>query len=421
LINNTMKINIKLVAEKAFNILKGLGYAVNSYGSDGKQIVDPEQATRFVINKPSIKVHIDAETTTIRLESGEPQDQLHQMLKNLAQNTGMYIDYKIFGKSIKPKESTTDNNSLERDMAEVMEGFGSMTGSVKTSYQPLDNVRLVVKHRKPVSEEVRGARSRNIHSIYIQRGEERFKLPETNLAAARAMARHVQMGGEVYDTVGESISNMAADYRKLNEFVRYVRSARLVNESNQDYVQLAVESINDIRTKFKRLSGFKTYQSTVESLNQETGVEILEDQLDLQGAFTETHFDNRVANVLDTLKTLTYKQKAFESEITKAIRKESFSNLKDMLQETDVVEFETPQSKLSHQVSKLGYAANDPRLSGYLQSISQKINTGGKLNQFEYGTIKSCLLSANQTKSAPTSGDFNVTESYVQFLNQFDL
>ena len=48
-----------------------------------------------------------------------------------------------------------------------------------------------MRHKKAVNEEIRGARSRNIHSIFVQRGEERFKMAENNLQMARAMARHV--------------------------------------------------------------------------------------------------------------------------------------------------------------------------------------------------------------------------------------
>ena len=117
-------------------------------------------------------------------------------------------------------------------MADVMEGFGQMTGSTKTSYQPLDNIKIVVKHRKPVNEESRGARSRNIHSIYIQRGEEKFKMQENSLRAARAMARHIHNGGEMFDSTGQSITEMAKESRELSEFVRYVRGANLVNEAN---------------------------------------------------------------------------------------------------------------------------------------------------------------------------------------------
>ena len=41
--------------------------------------------------------------------------------------------------------------------------LGAVHGSIKNK---LDNVKLVVKHSKPVNEEVRGARSRNTSKIF---------------------------------------------------------------------------------------------------------------------------------------------------------------------------------------------------------------------------------------------------------------
>jgi len=299
------------------------------------------------------------------------------------------------------------------------EGFGSMTGSSKTSYQPLDNVKIVVKHKKPVAEDVRGARSRNIHSIFIQRGEERFKMAENSLPAARAVARHISKGGEMHDEISEQIINMASDYEKLREFVRYVKSSNLVNESNEDYVQLAVENIKNIRETFKKLSGAKSYEKTVESLVQTASAELLEDDVDLESKFTETHFDSKVENVLGTLKTLSYKKKAYEAAITKAVKTETFENLKDMLHEADVLDFQTPQARLGYQINQLGHSATNPELGQFLQGLSKRVTEGGSLNQFEYGTVKSCLLSANTVPQAPATGD-DISESYVSFFNQFD-
>ena len=49
---------------------------------------------------------------------------------------------------------------------------------------------------RPVNEEQRGARSRNISSIFVENAEgERFKYPYKHLNGARAMARHVSHGG----------------------------------------------------------------------------------------------------------------------------------------------------------------------------------------------------------------------------------
>ncbi len=296
--------------------------------------------------------------------------------------------------------------------------LGRMTGSRKSSYQPLaDNVKIIVRHNKEVNEEVRGARSRNIHSILIQRGEEKFKMAENNLSAARAMARHLHNGGETFDEIGESITEMSREFKKLKEFIQYVRKANLVNEANEEFVTMAMENINDIKTNLKRLSGVKTYANAVETVMSYNNVEILQDDLDLESKFTETHFDEKVSNVMDSLKAMTSRKQSFENKIVKAIESETFANVKDLLSENDIVDFDTPHGKLGHQVSQLGYSASDNTLSNYLHGISSKISAGGQLNQFEYGTIKSCLLSAGQhnVKTAPV----DVEESYEAFIDQF--
>lgn len=418
-----MSVNIAATAEKVFNILKGFGFGVDSFSADGKQVIDPTQATRFVVTDPNILVRIDYQTETVILNTSEDlaDHKVRTMLKDIAHDYLMKFDYKVFGKKIKARGESQDiAHQTEKDMADIKEGFDTMSGSSKTSYQSLDNVKIVVKHKKAVNEEVRGSRSRNIHSIFIQRGDERFKLPENNLAMARAMARHVQKGGEVFDENATSIIEMAHDLKKLREFVNYVRTAKIMNEDNAEYVQLAVENIENIKNTFKQLSGAKTYESTIENLTT-TSIELSEDDdADLRDKFTVSHFDDKVGNVLGQLKSLSLKKTAFESYITKAVANESFANLKDLLRENDLVDFATPEARLGHQVNQLSFSANDSKLSAYLQGVSKKITSGGQLNQFEYGTIKSCLLGAN-TNTPTVNKTVDLGEDYATFLEQYDI
>ena len=297
--------------------------------------------------------------------------------------------------------------------------LGKMTGSRKSSYQPLaDSVKIIVRHNKDVNEEVRGARSRNIHSILIQRGEEKFKMAENNLQAARAMARHLHNGGETFDTIGEAITEMSKEFNKLKEFINYVKKANLVNETNEEFVSMALENIDTIKTNFKRLSGVKSYANAVETVTAYNNVEMLKDDIDLESKFTETHFDDKVANVMDTLKASASRKQSFESKITKAIELESFKGLTDLLKEDEFMAFETPNQQLGHRVSSLGHSATDETLGNYLHGISGKLNAGGQLNQFEYGAIKSCLLSAGQ-HNVQQSAPMTATESYEAFLDRF--
>ena len=604
--------NIKIVAEKTFNLLKGFGYEVSSYNKEGDLVIDPMEATRFAVESPNILVRIDPLDKHLSLKTGAPGEAIEKirpMLKELAQDYLLDFDYSVFDKQIKPKgekldvaKKSKEENVMSEEMeilrklaglqenplldppgmkdpagkqskfgqdrgeklsfakmdaaeffsaignalkqgklvdqenkpvqkldkntlataydfylkgekdpisayaqaiaklgmgymsgdfseADIMDresldqnlphdyfkkfsdvrdsvikqygdsektrnilsklndeekakgkeadplnimkkvsshmsesiteaSLGKMTGSRKSSYQPLaDSVKIIVRHNKDVNEEVRGARSRNIHSILIQRGEEKFKMAENNLQAARAMARHLHNGGETFDEIGEAITDMAKEFGKLKEFVGYVRRSKLVNEDNEEFVTLAIENINNIRTTFKRLSGVKSYATAVESVKDYNNVEILQDDLDLEAKFTETHFDDKVANAMDSLKAMTSRRRSFENKITNAIELESFAGIKDMIAEDDLMEFENIKQQLGHRVSSLGNSAKDETLSNYLHSISNKLNAGGQLSQFEYGAIKSCLLSAGQhnVSNAPMS----MEESYEAFMDRF--
>ena len=604
--------NIKIVAEKTFNLLKGFGYEVSSYNKEGDLVIDPMEATRFAVESPNILVRIDPLDKHLSLKTGAPGEAIEKirpMLKELAQDYLLDFDYSVFDKQIKPKgekldvaKKSKEENVMSEEMeilrklaglqenplldppgmkdpagkqskfgqdrgeklsfakmdaaeffsaignalkqgklvdqenkpvqkldkntlataydfylkgekdpisayaqaiaklgmgymsgdfseADIMDresldqnlphdyfkkfsdvrdsvikqygdsektrnilsklndeekakgkeadplnimkkvsshmsesiteaSLGKMTGSRKSSYQPLaDSVKIIVRHNKDVNEEVRGARSRNIHSILIQRGEEKFKMAENNLQAARAMARHLHNGGETFDEIGEAITDMAKEFGKLKEFVGYVRRSKLVNEDNEEFVTLAIENINNIRTTFKRLSGVKSYATAVESVKDYNNVEILQDDLDLEAKFTETHFDDKVANAMDSLKAMTSRRRSFENKITNAIELESFAGIKDMIAEDDLMEFENINQQLGHRVSSLGNSAKDETLSNYLHSISNKLNAGGQLSQFEYGAIKSCLLSAGQhnVSNAPMS----MEESYEAFMDRF--
>jgi len=423
-----MSINIGSVAERTFNLLKGFGFAVQSFDLGGKIVVDPREATRFAVDKPNVLVRLDQSDDSLTLNTSEDLSdptmrKLHKMLKHLSQDYLLNFDYNVFGRTIKPKgESQNIAKNSEKDMSDVMEAsLGRMTGSIKTSKQQLENIKIIVRHKKPVNEEIRGARSRNIQGIYIQRGDERFKMTENDLLAARAMVRHIAMGGEVHDIVGTAINEMATECKKMKEFVRYVNSAKLINEENADYIQLAVDHINEIKTNFKKLSGSKSYSSMAESIATATPAPILEDDADIQSKFTETHFDPKVANVMSNLASLSYKKKAFEAYIDSAIKKESFEGLTTLLHENDSLDFATPHAKLSHQVSQLGYSATDEQLGSYLRNLSSKINNGGGLTQHEYGTIKSCLSVANTGNLAASLPIPNVTEAYAAFFDRFNV
>mgnify|MGYP001351085183 CR=1 FL=1 len=325
----------------------------------------------------------------------------------------------------KPAETFRGIDNLpEQESKEAVEetivveaSLGSMRGSIKTSNQPLGGTKIIVKHTKAVNEEVRGARSRNIQKIFIENNEERFLFPSKNLNGARAMARHLYNGGQMHDTVGESIVAMCTELKTLKEFANYVKKQGLINEENNDYVELARQHIKTIKETFKKLSGVKTYSVAVESLKDVNNIDIV-NEVNLEDHFTETHYDDKVGNAHETLSKLVNKQSAFESMIMSVIETEQFAGVKELISE-DPLDFATPEAKLGHQVSQLGATAKNPELANYLGSISNKLSNGGQMNQFEYRAVKASLLSAQRPEQAQMAEQFTEEQQYTKFIESF--
>ena len=120
-------------------------------------------------------------------------------------------------------------------------------------------------------------------------------------------------------------------------------------------------------------------------------------EVNLEDHFTETHFDDKVGNAHETLSKLVNRQSAFETYIMDTIQLETFKNAKTLMQESDVMTFDSPNAQLGYRVSQLGQSASSPKLGGYLSGIGSKLSGGGTMSQFEYRAVKASLLSAQNT------------------------
>ena len=390
---------------------------VKSYDRDGNLVLDTSKATRFAVPDPNILVRYDQDSQTVGLKSGADVDDevTRSMLQNLTSDNLLNFDYRRFEKNVSPKGESPDiEANKEQDVNDVMEGFGAMTGTSKSSYQTLENVKLVVKHSKPVNEESRGARSRHIESIHIRRGGESFKMNENNLRAARAMARHIQEGGEMHDSVGNAIQQMATEHRELREFVGYVRRNSLVSESNVNYVDMAVTNVSQIRETFERLARAKTYASESENIVNRSQSEMLGEEEEFRNAFTETHYDDRVSAAMESIHRAMGRQAAYESHIESAVANESFSNLKHMVSEGDLIEYETPQAQLGSYVNQLSQCCEDKQLGSFLKTCGSKISEETELNVFEMNTVRGCLSQAQGIKESIKAYDHG--RAYVDFI-----
>ena len=110
-----------------------------------------------------------------------------------------------------------------------------MFGSSRTSYFPLQRTRIIARHRTRVDDSIRGSRSRNIESIFIENHlGERFKMPFPDLRTAKSMQRHCANDGRPHDEYGRQILELAEEYAKLRAFRNKVgRHDSMQSEANE--------------------------------------------------------------------------------------------------------------------------------------------------------------------------------------------
>lgn len=180
----------------------------------------------------------------------------------------------------------------------VKEGFSKPFGSIKTSYVKLPEARLIIKHSKGVNEEVRGSRSRHIHSLFIENSQgEKFKFPHRYMSGAKAMAMHVNEGGTPYDSIGQEILSICEEIADLNKFVRHVKTHNLVNETNSDVVETVSKKLLEYKNTINSLSTQKGYNSFQVQENKE---KTLEKSVDITDKFLYNTFKTEELNSILT-------------------------------------------------------------------------------------------------------------------------
>ena len=331
------------IANDIFKILKGNGYSMKIFTDEGENTVDPNAARRFYIPELGSMVNLD-ETDSKReirvsvnqnTDVNEFKDTL-ALLKNLANRNVIEYTLKSFTKAITPKDQDYQAQKARDMKQDVSEGISPAYGSSKSSYQQLENAKLIIKHNKPVNEESRGSRSRNISAIYIESANgERYKMETNNLAGGRAMLRHVKEGGTPYDDFGRHISEQCIELKKLKEFKKYSFRNGLVNEDTTDIVEAVSNRISSLREGINKLKGCKCYHESKEKFESKE-VKINEtDRNKLRNQFTVRTFDESLDEALPYVNALVKEMKAIKEADDFA--KETMDSLVDTIAKMDTV------------------------------------------------------------------------------------
>lgn len=417
-------IAVEKLAEKVFGVLKGFGHQVKLFTDEGAETVDPKEARRFFCDSGlMVTVNEDENELVLSKSASEPLEETRQLqrnLKTLANKFLMNYTVRSYGKSIQPRDFSYEakikrkNNNMAEN--KVNEGLSKLSGSKKTSHQTLENVKILVKHRTEVDEERRGSRSRNIQAIFLERAGERFRFPTNHLGGARAMARHMQEGGEMSDRVGSYIIESVNNLLQLNEFYRYAKSNKLVNEDTSDIVDTIKENIDSVKTELKRLTGVKTYESIKARIEESEEQELHEEDISsLRDMFTVRKFDEKFDAVLPVVNRMVQEKNNYLRRIEEAsgnaihIGPQSFSI-------DAILEFANESARVGHKLSEIsGRIIENAELATFVSKVGQKLCKEGTINAFEQDVMNNVLsnLQIQQVQeSNETISESKVFESY---------
>ena len=367
------------VAEKIFKVLKGNGHSLKLYTDEGADTVDPSQARRFFLNDTGTMVSLD-ETDTRReikvslgqgVEHADLKDTLYQ-IKNLANRSIIEYTLKQYSKQIEPKDFDYQAQKV-RDMNTVNEAIGAAYGSSKSSYQKLESARLVIKHNKPVNEEQRGSRSRNIQAIYIENAEgERYRFPSNNLAGGRAMLRHVKEGGTPYDDFGKHIIEQCNELKKLKEFKRYSEKNGLVNEDTADIVEAVSGRISSIRETLNKMKGSRSYATALAAFESKDEQLDEDDFSDVKDKFTVSYFDENVEGALPYVQALVKEMQAVREHNAQV--QETINNLVKCVEAAETVWVKEGTDLVADPENPMNHTFEDDSARAQLGAVMEYIS-----------------------------------------------
>ena len=259
--------------------------------------------TISLIDGTSLKVYFNKDIAD-KLER-EDQDTWYDFLK----------DIRRFSKKNMLAFDTRDINRNSLDIRDIMQQTKSssqwdgdeikiqeskMYGTRTKSYDTVGETRLIVRHSSLVDDEKRGARTRNIESIFVETADgERFKLPFTSLHGARAIGQHVASGGTIVDDRSSEIFAMVEEVQQLGKFLRATRNGQAFEDTEVPaMVDAARDRFFEVRKGLKAMRGPKGYARFWENYVSSDAVEIGEDGDALRERFTKKFLDQRIEEAL---------------------------------------------------------------------------------------------------------------------------
>lgn len=394
--------NMEPISERLFAKIRGRFPSVTIGDASGTVTDQPSQARYFdfdykegakILGKVSVSLDENGVVvlfnTDIMAEADESEkNNWYEFLKELryfAKKNMLNFDTRDITKSNLDKR---DYAHLTRTAGDKQMSESKLYGTARTSYEDVDNARLVLKHTQPINQELPAGRTQHVHSIYIESADgERYKYPFRHLNGARALARHVSNGGNLYDDFGQHIVNMSEELNKLRQFRTYMNRSAVMAEGLKGYLDIVSERVETIKNEVQKLQRQNYYTEASKDFKPVVKEEVPED---LQNAWVDEL----------TIRT-------FNEEL-----KSVFPYIYGLVQERNKVQEMGPEDLLGEKEAqdnmgfsdkeiKMAYGvANDPRYKG--GNYSGAVDTIEKIAKglSDHPGVKKALQRTNETPEA---------------------
>ena len=282
-------IKLDVIAQDLFNKIRGRFPSITIGTSEGTVTNDPKEARFFDFNfreGAKVNVTLDDKNLTVMYNDSLIEKESDMVkkgwfdfmkeMRQFAKKRMLQFDTRNITKNNLDKRDydyQVKNRPGEQQMSE-----STMYGTSRNSIQDVGNARVLVKHSRAVNQEQPGARTRDIHSLYVESGEgERFKYPFRHLNGARAMARHVAEGGNQYDDFGKYIVSLSEELSNLRKFKTYMNRSAVMAEGLRDYMGVVNERIDTVKDTILKLQKETHYKESFKDFAPTVNEEVPED------------------------------------------------------------------------------------------------------------------------------------------------
>lgn len=306
MINNHMPKQKKNHSEELYEWLNVKFHPVDMLNADGEETSDYDEVTTFIFEyhddqgtSENVKVSLtdnerklDADVVS-KVTVEYDQDMANQInsgfSKFLAElrewARGRMLGFQVTNVETEPGKRTVQESK-----------FSTLSGTMKTSVQTLEGVKIILKHTDVINDDVRGARTRKIHRIYVENSQgERFLMPFTSLRGARAMARHVAQSGNPYDATGTGISNSVAEAVSLSKFLRRTNGKQYEDATAVGMIESARHRLAEVKKMLNGLSGVKGYSRHSAAIAEQTEIEY---NPEVKNHFVRNQYDEQLDHTL---------------------------------------------------------------------------------------------------------------------------